>query len=109
MLEQSTSKQDNTLAIAPESRSRMPWRVAKVEPLIGFRLAVRFVDGAEGIVDLSGLIRSARAGVFAQLADEALFDQVFVEGGAVTWPGELDLAPDAMYGEIKKSGEWIIT
>ena len=31
---------------------------------------------------------------------------LFVEHGAVTWPGELDLAPDAMYREIKKNGFW---
>ena len=109
MLEQSTSKQNNPVAVAPEARSRMPWRVEKVTALKGFRLSVYFVDGAEGTVDLSGLIRSARAGVFAQLADDTLFNQVFVESGAVTWPGELDLAPDAMYAEIKKTGEWILT
>lgn len=26
----------------------------------------------------------------------------------VTWPGELDLAPDAMYEHIKASGEWLL-
>ncbi|MDQ2948498.1 MAG: DUF2442 domain-containing protein [Acidobacteriota bacterium] len=87
----------------------MPWRVVDVAPLAGFRLSVRFVDGKTGTVDLSVLIGSAHAGVFAPLADPALFAQVFVENGAVTWPGELDLAPDAMYTEIKNFGEWKLT
>lgn len=26
----------------------------------------------------------------------------------VTWPGELDLAPDAMHRHIKESGEWVL-
>jgi hypothetical protein len=26
--------------------------------------------------------------------------------GAVMWPGEIDLAPDAMYDEIRKEGRW---
>ena len=26
----------------------------------------------------------------------------------VTWPGELDLAPDAMHTEIKKNGCWVL-
>jgi len=26
----------------------------------------------------------------------------------VTWPGEIDLAPDAMYREIKKAGKWVL-
>jgi hypothetical protein len=24
------------------------------------------------------------------------------------WPGEIDLAPDAMYDEIKKQGRWVL-
>ena len=80
----------------------MPWRVVSVKALPDFRLHVRFVDGTEGTVDLDPLVHSPGAGVFAYLADSALFAQVFVQHGAVTWPGEIDLAPDAMYAEIKK-------
>jgi Protein of unknown function (DUF2442) len=80
--------------------------VAEVRALDGFRLHVRFVDGVEGQVDMSALVHSPGAGVFAQLADPALFARVYVEYGAVTWPGEIDLAPDAMYSELKKSGDW---
>lgn len=87
----------------------MPWRVAQAEPLENYRLAVRFVDGTTGTVDLSRLLHSSRAGVFAPLADQAMFSKVSVEHGVVTWPGELDLAPDAMYAEIKKTGEWVVT
>lgn len=108
MREQSTDAQDRSITVTPEIRPRMPWRVVEVAPLDGFRLSVRFVDGTEGRVDLSGLIRSTRAGVFARLADSSVFAQVFIEHGVVTWPGELDLAPDAMYAEIKKSGEWVL-
>jgi hypothetical protein len=63
---------------------------------------VRFVDGTQGVIDLSHLVRASNAGVFAALADPALFQQVFVEYGAVTWPGEIDLAPDAMYAQIRR-------
>lgn len=80
----------------------MPWRVVAVETLPEFRLHVRFVDGTEGTVDLAALIHSPGAGVFASLADPVLFARAHVEYGAVTWPGEIDLAPDAMYAEIKK-------
>jgi hypothetical protein len=79
-----------------------------VTTLPGSRLFVRFVDGLTGIVDLSALIASPEAGVFARLRDRSLFEQVTVEMGAVVWPGELDLAPDAMHAEIKQHGEWKI-
>ncbi|MDR0781307.1 MAG: DUF2442 domain-containing protein [Pseudomonadales bacterium] len=82
----------------------MPWRVVAVQALPDWRLHVRFLDGTEGTVDLAALVHSPGAGVFAALANPALFAQVFVEYGAVTWPGEIDLAPDAMYAQIKKAG-----
>lgn len=82
--------------------------VIEVTPLDGFRLHVRFFDGVEGEVDMGGLIQGSNAGVFARLSDPALFAKASVQYGAVAWPGELDLAPDAMYAEIKKSGKWIL-
>jgi len=75
-----------------------------VEALAGYRLHIRFVDGIEVMVDLTSLVHLPDAGVFASLADSAFFDQVFVEHGAVTWPGEIDLASDAMYAVTKKGG-----
>jgi hypothetical protein len=82
----------------------MPWRVTAVQALPGYRLTVQFVDGTQGVVDLSHLVQASDAGVFAALADPTLFRQVFVEHGAVTWPGQIDLAPDAMYAQIQHSG-----
>jgi hypothetical protein len=71
-----------------------------------FRLEVRFQDGTKGTADLSCLILSKTAGVFAALRDPQIFSQARIECGAVTWPGELDLAPDAMYEAIKRTGAW---
>jgi hypothetical protein len=85
-----------------------PWRVTRVEAVAPFRLNVTFVDGISGIVDMTELVHSPEAGVFAALADPNVFSQAFVLYGAVTWPGELDLAPDAMYDEIRAKGEWVL-
>lgn len=100
--------QNKSLAVTLSIQTRMAWRVKDVEALPGFRLHVRFVDGTEGIVDLAVLIHSPSAGIFSSLVNPALFAQVFVEHGAVTWPGEIDLAPDAMYAEIQKAGTWVL-
>jgi hypothetical protein len=99
---------DSAASVIPEIRPQMPWRVADVQALEGYRLHVRFVDGTEGEVNLSALVRSPEAGVFAPLADSALFSRAFVQYGAVTWPGGLDLAPDAMHRAIKEQKEWIL-
>ena len=91
---------------APGVKPSAPWRVADVEPLADYRLKVRFLDGTEGDVLLAALINRTEAGVFAQLRDESLFRKVYVALGVVTWPGHLDLAPDAMYDAIRDSGSW---
>ena len=103
MRNQTESIQDSASGVIP----RAPWRVAELHALPGYRLAVKFMDDVTGEVDMSQLIMSDSAGIFAQLRDTALFAQAYVEYGAVVWPGEIDLAPDAMYDEIKKHGRWI--
>ena len=108
MLPKSTSEEDSTFSVTPAIRPQMPWRVLEATALPGHRLQVRFVDGLCGEVDMNALVNSAAAGVFAQLADPAQFANVFVSHGAVTWPGEIDLAPDAMHAAIKKSGTWVL-
>lgn len=104
MRKETESKKNRAIGIAPS----VPWRLHNVCPLEHYRLQVWFLDGVEGFVDLSNLIMSENAGVFKVLRDKDLFNQVFLDHGVVTWPGEVDLAPDAMYNIIKKQGEWVI-
>ena len=103
------AEEDPTLEIAPPINPRADWRVAAVQVLPGYRLRVRFNDAIRGEVDMSRLIQGPHAGVFAALRDEAVFQRVHVFLGAVTWPGGLDLAPDAMYRAIRERGEWIVS
>lgn len=102
----SDAQDHSTVEIVPGIRPVAPWRVVSVDALEGFRLKVRFVDGLEGLVHMKDLIRSNRAGVFASLRDPAVFAQVHLAMGAVTWPGGIDVAPDAMHDEIERHGEW---
>lgn len=104
MRKETTPNEDSTSRIVPS----VPWRLCEVRPLESYRLYVKFIDGLEGFVDLSKLIASDNAGVFASLRDQQLFQSVYLDYGSVTWPGDLDLAPDAMYHEIKNKGEWVI-
>ncbi len=106
MRAQAETENDRAAAVTPPVQPSMPWRVREVTALAGYRLAVRFIDGLAGTVDMSALIASPSAGVFARLRDRAVFDQIHVEHGVVVWPGELDIAPDAMHAAIKQHGEW---
>ena len=81
------------------------WRVSEVHVLEDFAIRVRFVDGLEGVVRFSP---DFFRGVFSHLNDPAKFREVAVIDGAVRWPGGLDLAPDAMYQDIKLQGERLV-
>ena len=84
-----------------------PWNVTAVQPLADFRLEVKFADGTQGIVDMARLL-ARECGVFKPLREAALFNRVYVDNGAVTWPGELDLAPDRMHEELNKAGIYVV-
>jgi hypothetical protein len=84
----------------------MHWNVVDAKVIEPGCFRVRFADGLEGTVRFAA---SAYKGVFAKLRDPEAFNQLFVQDYFVTWPGELDLAPDAMHEHIQKSGEWLLT
>ena len=66
----------------------MYWNVVEVKPEPDHSLFVRFEDGLTGAL--------------APLRDARFFEQVFIDLGAVAWPGEIDLAPDAMYADVAR-------
>lgn len=83
----------------------MDWDVTEAGVLEHGCIYVKFADGLEGKVRFQP---TAYRGVFAKLRDPAEFNKLMVNDYFVTWPGELDLAPDAMHDHIKESGEWVI-
>jgi hypothetical protein len=74
--------------------------VVEVRPLGGYRVHLRFEDGAQGELDLARLIRFR--GVFAPLKDETEFARVRVDAelGTIVWPNGADLDPDVLYAEL---------
>jgi hypothetical protein len=73
-------------------------RVARVEPLHGYRLRVGFANGEERDVDVE---RYLRGPVFDPIRkDRALFEAVTVdeELGVVVWPNGADIDSAVLYG-----------
>ncbi|WP_019573514.1 DUF2442 domain-containing protein [Curvibacter lanceolatus] len=83
----------------------MEWDVVDVKPIAPLALRVQFADGTVGKVQFEP---SHLTGVFSILRDPIIFQQAYISDGAVAWPGDLDLAPDAMYTAIKAQGEWVL-
>lgn len=80
-------------------------RIAQAKPLTGFRLELTFDNGESGVVDLACY---AGRGVFVAWNEPGIFEQVRTTAeGAVEWPGEIDLCPDALYLQMtgKKAEE----
>ena len=63
-------------------------------------LWLRFEDGAQGEVDLSG---SLVGPVFEQLREKQYFAQVRVdpELGTIVWPNGADVAPETLYERMR--------
>ena len=75
--------------------------ITDVEVIGDYRLRLTFEDGTVGDVDFRG--REWR-GVFEPLRDPAFFARVYVdaEAGTIMWPGELDMAPEPLYDEVRR-------
>lgn len=73
--------------------------ITSAEARPGYRLWIEFADGVEGEVSLKHLVGK---GVFEVWEDVEHFSEVSVdpESGTVAWPGDIDLAPDALYAQI---------
>ena len=69
--------------------------LVQVEAMAGYRLRLRYADGAAGEVDLSHLVGK---GVFGLWEDPAAFQQVRRgTGRELRWSDEVDLCADALY------------
>lgn len=100
-----TAEANSALGIVPPIIPSAAWDI-KAASIIGpWRLHVVFRDGLEGDIDLESFVFAPDAGVFEALRDPFEFGRAFLQWGALVWPNGLDLAPDAMYDEIKNSAK----
>ncbi len=70
-------------------------RISSVRPLGARRVRLGLTDGSVVERDLSALLDGR--GVFETISsDDDVFRKVFVEGGTLSWPGEVDIAPETL-------------
>ena len=71
-----------------------------VEAREGYRIWLRYSDGASGEVDLSDM---AGRGVFGVWLDRAFFEKVHVsDHGSIAWSDDIELCADALYMELDR-------
>ena len=81
--------------------------LAKVDSfeIVGpFRVEVRFNDGSSGTHDFSSMVENGR-NLIAELQDRSLFDGVYLDFGALTWPNGFDISPEWLRREMISAGE----
>lgn len=70
-------------------------KIIEVRPLDGYKIWLKFDDGAVGEVDLSHL---AGKGVFTFWASDENFKKVSIENGrSLVWSDEIDIDADSLY------------
>ena len=79
-----------------------------VSVLPDYCLAITCNDGTKGVVDLSVLVNSPGAGIFAALKDVQVFQEVTIELGVITWPNGADLSPEWVHEEVGQKKTWSI-
>lgn len=81
------------------------WSIVRFKVAANFKIEVTFADGTTGVADLAPRLSQGPLGDgYDPLCDGAAFARVYLEHGALTWPGGIDLAPDAMYQRIRETG-----
>lgn len=81
-------------------------KIREVKALPGFRLAIVFSDGASGVHDL-GWLFAKNGPMIEPLRDAAMFERVFLEHGAPTWPNGFDLSPWGLRRRMETAGELV--
>jgi hypothetical protein len=81
------------------------WSIVGFNVKPDYKIEVSFADGTSGVADLAPRLSQGPLGDgFDALCDETVFAKAYLEHGALTWPGGIDLAPDAMYQRIREAG-----
>jgi hypothetical protein len=75
-------------------------KLLEIKVLANYTLWLKYEDGTEGIIDLSGF---KEIGVFKVWQDYSFFEKAYItnRGGAVAWSEDLDICADSQYLKIK--------
>lgn len=70
--------------------------VTHVRATPDYKLHLTFENGEQRLFDMSGYIHKRP---FSRLKGSALFVMAKVDFGTVTWPGNIDIAPETLYDQ----------
>jgi len=68
--------------------------IVQVQAQPDYRLLLEFENGERRLFDMNPYLDK---GVFRTIRDPNLFSAARIDYGTVTWPGEIDMAPETLY------------
>ena len=63
--------------------------------------SIKFDDGVEGNIEFSEYLTLGP--VFQALKDNKVFSKAMVEGGTISWPNGVDIAPETLYERLRNA------
>ena len=75
-------------------------RIVELEYDKNYVYYIKFDNGLECNIDFSTYLE--RGEVFQVLSDICFFKQAKIEGGTISWPNGLDIAPERIYEKCKQ-------
>jgi hypothetical protein len=79
-------------------------KVDRFEIVGRYLVRVAFTDGSSGTHDFAPMIANGR-NLVAELQDQTLFDRLYLDFGALTWPNGFDISPEWLRREMIAAGE----
>ena len=72
--------------------------VKRIEYKSNYVYFVEFDDGSNGDVDFSEYI--GKGPVFEPFREQDFFQRATIEGGTISWPNGVDIAPETLYEKL---------
>ena len=66
----------------------------------GYNIHVTFADGTGGVFDFAPYMEYP---CYAPLKDRACFERVTAAHGTLSWPGEIDISPEAVWEDAVRT------
>jgi hypothetical protein len=82
-------------------REYMVW-VVNARIVEGYKVEIKFNDGADGIIDFQNIIKNDKREIIKELLDKNKFQTVKVEYDTLVWENGVDFAPEYLYEKINQ-------